>query len=115
MAVTKQDFSVFQRSDYDLEYTISKEDGTPQDCTGASFELTWTDSRNGALALSISDNGRFVISGGSSNVVTITIAEDELDISDAAYRHELRLRDVFGNTAPVATGTVTVNVSTTNV
>lgn len=115
MAITKQDFSVFQRSDYALEYTITKGDGSPQDCTGASFELIWTDSRNGVAALNISDNNRFVVSGINSNVVTITITEEELDVSDAVYRHELRLRDVFGNTAPVATGTVTVNVSSTNV
>lgn len=115
MAVTKQDFTVFQRSDYDLEYTITKEDGTAQDCTGASFELLWTDSRNGVPSLSISDDSRFAISGGNNNVVTVTITKEELDISDAAYRHELRLRDVFGKTAPVATGTVIVNYSSTNV
>lgn len=115
MAITNQNFMLFQRSDYELKYTISDEDGNPQDCTGASFEFVLVDLRTANDTLRISDDSRFAVSGTDNNVVTITISEEELDVNESVYRHELRLRDVFGNTAPVATGTVTIEMSSTNI
>lgn len=115
MAVTNQNFTLFQRSDYALECTISDEDGNPQDCTGASFEFVLVDLYTATDTLRISDDSRFAVSGTDKNIVTITISEEELDVNESVYRHELRLRDVFGNTAPVATGTVTIDVSNTNI
>ena len=118
MAVTSQNFSIFQRSDYILRYTITDEDGNPQNCTGASFEFDLTSRRTGAESLSLdSDTSptKFVVSGGDSDTVEVNIYEDDLDIDAGVYTHELRLRDVFGNTAPVATGSVTIDLSRTNV
>lgn len=115
MAVTNQNFTLFQRSDYALEYTISDEDGNPQDCTGSSFEFVLIDLYTAAEALRISDDSRFSISGTDNNVVVITIQEEELEVNASVYSHELRLRDIFGNTAPVATGQVTIECSNTNV
>lgn len=115
MAVTKQNFEIFQRSDYALEYTITDEDGNPQDCTGASFEFVLVSLSTSTATLRIDDNDRFEVSGSDKNTVTITVQEEELDITSDVYYHELRLRDVFGNTAPVATGTVTIDVSSTNI
>lgn len=113
MAITNQNFTIYQRSDYALEYTVTDEDGAAVDCTGAGFELAIIAS-NGADAIRLSNSGRFAVSGDNGNIVTIKIYEEETDIAVGFYCHELRVRDVFGNTAPVSTGGVTVRSSKTN-
>lgn len=118
MAVTNQNFTIFQRSDYILRYTITDDDGNPQDCTGAAFEFDLTCKNTNVETLSLNSDDsptQFTVSGENSDTVDVNISEENLDIGAGVYRHELRLRDVFGNTAPVATGTVNINVSRTNV
>lgn len=115
MAVTNQNFTIFQRSDYALEFTVTDENGDPEDCTGSSFEFVLVDAYTAVEALRISDDNRFSISGNNNSSVTVTLSEEESDVSASDYRYELRMSDVFGNTAPVATGMVTVEFSNTNI
>jgi hypothetical protein len=111
MAVTNQDFTIYQGDEPVLQFTVQDSAGAALDITGATFK--WGLARSLAKTSSVSKtsvSGITIIDGPTGRVDVTLLQADTVGLS-GIFVHELSMT-LGAKENTVSTGTVTINDST---
>ena len=112
-ATVAADFTMYSGDSKNLQFTITDNDDTPVDLTGATSSWILAASADGsALVTKTSGAGEITYSGGSTNIATVAV--DPADTASLAgrYYHELQITDTGGD---VSTNAGTAIILTDNI
>lgn len=110
MAITKQNFEMWQGDDKRITFTITNADGTAKSLVGSTVEwILYVSTAQQVLKSTILSN--IIIIGNKAQVILDSI--DTVNIRAGQYEHECRVTDTSNITEVVSTGIVTLNNSRT--
>ena len=110
MAITKQNFEMWQGDDKRITFIITNADGTPKSLIGSSVEWTLYVSTVQQVVKSTISNNIIII---ENKAQVILDSSDTVNIRAGQYEHECRVTDTSNITEVVSTGIVTLNNSRT--
>jgi hypothetical protein len=107
MALTNQNFDMWEKDTIVLQFTITNGENDPIDITDAT--ITWIMYR-GSTSYIVKENGAGVtITNGTNGVCQVLIEPTDTNDLAGIYYHELVVTDVSGNKSTVASGIVTIH------
>lgn len=105
MALTEQDFELFAGDDFILEFTVTDEDGTALNITGAS--ISWVVWDGSTAVLTKTTASGISITDAAAGEFRVTLAPaDTYTLEPKAYAHGANVSIEAGAYMTVATGTM---------
>lgn len=101
MPEINQDFNLYKDSHLNIIFTF-----TDYDLLNSTFVWVMSDSQNNVVLTKTTPVDLYIFEG---TVILSIKPEDTVNLVARQYKHELRIRDELGKTAPVSLGLVSVS------